>query len=75
VLWGEERMKDKGKLSRVLVMATPVTISQAKFAHLTEEYGKRADIIPLPCPHLAELIENKSCGAYSEAEERECLHW
>lgn len=57
VLYGEELYKGTGKLSRVLVMATPVTISQDKFHVLTEEYEKRAEIIPLPCPHLAELIE------------------
>lgn len=57
VLYGENELGKKDGSSGVLVMATPVTISQSKFAHLTEEYGHRANIIPLPCPHLAELIE------------------
>lgn len=57
VLFGESELGKKDGSSRILVMATPVTISQAKFAHLMEEYSGRAKIIPLACPHLAELIE------------------
>lgn len=57
VLWGEEKLGKWDGSSKILVMATPVTISQSKFAHLLEEYQGRADIISLPCPHLAELIE------------------
>ena len=57
VIYGETVLGKSDGSSRVLVMATPVTISQAKFAHLTEEYETRAKIIPLPCPRLAELIE------------------
>ncbi len=57
VLYGENELGKTDGSSRVLVMATPVTISQAKFAHLSEEFKDRAEIIPLPCPHLAELIE------------------
>lgn len=57
VIYGETVLGKKDGSSKVLVMATPVTISQAKFAHLTEKYEKRAKIIPLSCPRLAELIE------------------
>ena len=57
VIYGEESLSKQDGSSKVLVMATPVTISQAKFSHLTEEYANRANIIPLPCPQLAELIE------------------
>lgn len=57
VLWGENDLGKTDGSSKILVMATPVTISQDKFAHLTEEYIGRGDIIPLPCHHLAELIE------------------
>ena len=39
----------------VLVMATPVTLSQAKFALLMERYGEGA--IPLPCPGLMDFVE------------------
>ncbi len=57
VIYGETVLGKTDGSSQVLVMATPVTISQSKFAFLTEEYEKRAKIIPLPCPRLAELIE------------------
>ena len=39
----------------VLVLATPVTLSQEKFAHLMERYGEGA--IPLPCPGLMDFVE------------------
>ena len=57
VLYGETKLGKTDGSSTVLVMATPVTLSQDKFARLTEEYRNRANIMPLPCPHLAELIE------------------
>lgn len=41
----------------VLVMATPLTLKENKFAKLCENYKDRANIIPLPCPGLMELIE------------------
>ena len=40
---------------KVLVMATTVTLSQPKFHHLMELYGR--DAIPLPCPGLMECAE------------------
>ena len=40
---------------KVLVMATPVTLSQEKFARLMEHYGQ--DAIPVPCAGLPELVE------------------
>ena len=43
---------------RVLVMATPLTLSEEKFFRLVERYSDREHVIPLPCPHLAELIES-----------------
>lgn len=42
---------------RVLVMATPLTLKEEKFKRLVERYAEREEIIPLPCPRLAELIE------------------
>ena len=42
---------------RVLVMATPLTIKEEKFNRLVAQYSDRADIIPLPCHRLAELVE------------------
>lgn len=40
---------------KILVMATRVTLSQAKFQLLMEKYGQ--DAIPLPCPGLMECVE------------------
>ncbi len=42
---------------KVLVMATPVTLKKEKFVHLMENYRDMAQIIPLPCPGLVEIIE------------------
>lgn len=47
-------MRRKGK---IIIMATPVTLSEKKFSKLVIEYGKEAQIAPVPCPGLAELIE------------------
>ena len=43
---------------KVLVMATPLTLSQEKFVHLAEKYNPNADLIPLPCHGLAGEIES-----------------
>ena len=43
---------------RVLVMATPLTLQEDKFQRLVERYADRENVIPLPCPRLAELIES-----------------
>lgn len=42
----------------VIVMATPLTLKQEKFMTLLHRYTDQAHIIPLPCPGLAELIED-----------------
>ncbi len=42
----------------VLVMATPLTLSQDKFTQLAEKYNPNAKIIALPCPGLSSVIEN-----------------
>lgn len=42
----------------VLVMATPLTLSQEKFTSLAQKYNPNASIIPLPCEGLASLIES-----------------
>ncbi len=42
---------------RVLVMATPLTLKEQKFLQLVSRYADREEVTPLPCPHLAELIE------------------
>ncbi|MBE6583608.1 MAG: glutamate racemase [Ruminococcaceae bacterium] len=41
----------------VLVMATPLTLREEKFLKLVERYRDRENVIALPCPRLAELIE------------------
>lgn len=40
---------------KVLVMATPLTLSLDKFQSLMERYGQ--DALPMPCPGLMELVE------------------
>ena len=42
---------------RVVVMATPLTLTQQKFENLMSEFSNDAEIIPLPCPGLMEIIE------------------
>lgn len=43
---------------RVLVMATPLTLKEEKFNKLVARYSDQAEIIPLPCHRLAELVED-----------------
>ena len=43
--------------SKVLVMATPMTLEQQKFSDMMHFYETDADIIKVPCPGLVELIE------------------
>lgn len=42
---------------KVAVMATPMTLKKEKFLNLMESYKSTAEIIPLPCPGLVEIIE------------------
>ncbi len=44
----------------VIVMATPLTVSAAKFNDLLGQYSDRADVIPLGCPGLMEFVEEGS---------------
>lgn len=44
--------------SNVLVMATPLTLKQEKFHDLLDRFSDEANIIPLPCPGLMELVES-----------------
>jgi len=49
---------------RVLVLATPVTLTQEKFARLYDRYGEGA--VLLPCPGLMDLVEQEDfAGAES----------
>lgn len=42
---------------RIIVMATPLTLSQDKYLSLAHRFSDTSEIIPLPCPGLVELIE------------------
>ncbi len=46
------------KHPNVIVMATPMTLREAKFHNLMDRYMGMAQIIPLPCPGLVEYIEH-----------------
>jgi glutamate racemase len=41
----------------IIVMATPNTLKLEKFNNLLHQFGDAANILPLPCPGLADLIE------------------
>ena len=43
--------------SRIVVMATPMTLRQEKFQTLMSRYDAMARIVPLPCPGLMEFVE------------------
>ena len=43
--------------SNVLVMATPLTLKQEKFHDLMDKFADEANIVPLACPGLMELVE------------------
>ena len=57
------------KNSKILVMATPVTLREEKFKNLAENYRNDALIIPVPMEKLANMIEN----SLPEIEIREYL--
>ncbi len=42
---------------RILVMATPMTIREEKLAHLIQEFGGEAEVLPLACPGLMDFVE------------------
>ncbi len=43
--------------SRIVVMATPMTLQQEKFKTLLKKYENQAEIVSLPCPGLMEFVE------------------
>lgn len=49
VLWKEH--------DRVAVMATPMTLNQNKFKQLMHTYEEQSDIFCIPCPGLADYVE------------------
>ena len=40
-----------------LVLATPLTLREEKFAALMQRCAASAEILPLPCPELVEFVE------------------
>ncbi|WP_243154865.1 glutamate racemase [Clostridium thermarum] len=46
-----------GRKGKILIMATPVTLAESKFNNLMKSFEKTSEIVPVPCPGLAELIE------------------
>ena len=47
----------------VLVMATPATLQEQKFARLMESYQEQAEILKCPCPGLMEFVERGELGS------------
>jgi glutamate racemase len=47
-----------GRKGKILIMATPMTLSEEKFYKLMKKYEDIAEIVPMPCPGLVELIED-----------------
>jgi glutamate racemase len=43
--------------SRIVVMATPMTLCQEKFQKLMKRYETQIQVVPLPCPGLMEFVE------------------
>lgn len=43
---------------KIIIMATPMTLAEKKFSSLMKKYEEEAEIQPLPCPGLVELIES-----------------
>ena len=51
------------KHGRVLVMATPITLELDKFQQLARKYSRHTEVVPVPCPGLAERIEHGNLDA------------
>lgn len=47
-----------GRKGKILIMATPMTLAEEKFHNLMKKYEDIAEIVPMPCPGLVELIED-----------------
>ncbi len=56
----EPALKPAVELKRngqIIIMATPMTLAESKFSNLMKKYKNQAQIYPMPCPGLVELIE------------------
>ncbi|MDO4535092.1 MAG: glutamate racemase [Clostridium perfringens] len=58
------------KQGKIIIMATPMTLSEKKFNNLMEKYNKEREIIKLPAPGLVEFVED---GILAGDEVREFL--
>ncbi|MFV0381618.1 MAG: glutamate racemase [Breznakia sp.] len=45
------------KKKNIIVMATPLTLKEKKFAKLMKQYETNNNIIKMPCPHFVDIIE------------------
>lgn len=62
------------KEGAVLVMATEMTLKEAKFKNLCSRIAKEREIIKLPCPSLVTLVESGiTDGEAAESAIRACL--
>lgn len=48
---------------RVGILATTMTLSSQRYAHLLERYAEGAEVIEQPCPGLVEQVENLDTGS------------
>ncbi len=48
---------DRCPAGQIIVMATEVTLREAKFANLMAKYSASRVILPLPCPELVRFVE------------------
>lgn len=56
----EPALKPAVSLNRngiIVIMATPITLSEKKFNNLMNKFNSKSEIEPMPCPELVELIE------------------
>jgi glutamate racemase len=58
---------EMGSVGKIVVMATPMTLKEAKFNSLLNKYRDISEIISLPCPGLVEIIE----AGYTKGEKVE----
>lgn len=56
-----------GLAGKILVMATPLTLKSRKFNEHVHHYQHRAEIVPVPCVGLVEIIERNHSGGQEVA--------
>ncbi len=52
---------------RVIVLATQLTIREAKFRRLLDQFEQGRDIVPVACPGLMQLVEENPAGKEARA--------